>query len=221
MVVAAREHAFRRLRYELIGWAEAALALDGAAAHPLGAAAWGIVAYGRFVRGEITAAVELGERSLELARVHGTETLGLAERALANACVFRRDRDGAKAATLALIEVAVASGDEARVAHAHYMGSLSETSSGGRETGRAYAERAQVAAARCGNPTAMAQAAYATGIWLATAPPGRGPGRAGAQRGRWPATWATCGSSCSPAPRRCGCGPATVSPARRWRGSRR
>ncbi len=171
MVVAAREHAFRRLRYELIGWAEAALALEGAAAHPLGAAAWGIVAYGRFVRGEITAAIELGERSLELARVHGTETLGLAERALANACVFRRDLDGAKVAILDLIAVAVASGDEARVAHAHYMGSLCDTSSGGRETSRVYAERAQVAAARCANPTAMAQAAYATGIWLARAHP--------------------------------------------------
>jgi hypothetical protein len=53
------------------------------------------------------------------------------------------------------------------------MRSLSLTSTGGAEAGMEYAERAAIAAARCGNPTAEAQAAYARGIWLASARPER------------------------------------------------
>ncbi len=173
IIVTAREHAFRRLRYELIAWAEAALAFDGAATHPLAAAAWGIVAYGRFVRGEIDAAIDLGERSLELARRYGTDTLGLAERALGNAWIFQGENDRGTAAVDRLVAGAEASGDEARIAHACYMRSLSETTSAGTNAGTVYAERAVRAAARCRNPTAEAQAAYATGIWLATTQPAR------------------------------------------------
>src|SRR5205814_6745888 len=103
IVVSAREYAFRRLRYELIGWAEAALALPGADDDPLAAAAWGVVAYGRFVRGEIEAAIELGERSRALAEVRRSDTLGVAERALGNAWVFRGDRDRAGAAFAELL----------------------------------------------------------------------------------------------------------------------
>jgi hypothetical protein len=147
------------------------LACDGAAAQPLAAAAWGIVAYGRFVRGEIDAAIELGERSMDLARRCGTDTLGLAERAVANAWVFRGDRDRCADAFDQLIAGALASGDDARIAHACYMSSLSQTSTGGMDAGMVYAERAVSAAAQCGNPTAQAQAAYAMGIWLATTQP--------------------------------------------------
>ncbi len=171
IVVAAREHAFRRLRYELIGWAEAALAHEGAETQPLAAAAWGIVAYGRFVRGEIDASIDLGERSIASASRYGTDTLGLAERALSNAYVFRADPERSQAALARLVEGAVASGDEARIAHACYMRSLSETSTAGVDAGLVYAERAAVAASQCRNPTALAQAAYARGIWLATTRP--------------------------------------------------
>jgi len=173
IVVSASEHAFRRLRYELIGWAEDALALEGAAIQPLAAVAWGIVAYGRFVRGEIDAAIYLAERSLEVARRYGTDTLGLAERALGNAWVFRGDTDRYTAALDLLVDGAVASGDAARIAHACYMRSLSETSTAGVTVGMVYAERAVQAAALCRNPTAQAQAAYATGIWLAATQPAR------------------------------------------------
>jgi len=171
IVVLAREYAFRRLRYELIGWAESALGLPDADQEPLAAAAWGIVAYGRFVRGEIDAAIELGERSMELAARSGTDTLGVAERALGNAWVFRGDADRGAAVFERLLDGAVASGDDARIAHACYMRSLSLTSTGGAGLGRAYAERATSAAVRCGNPTARAQAAYASGIWLASSSP--------------------------------------------------
>jgi hypothetical protein len=173
IVVPAREFAFRRLRYELVAWAESALAVPGADGHPLAAAAWGIVAYGRFVRGEVDAAIELGERSRALAASTGTDTFGVAERALANAWVFRGDRPRGEAAFEELLAGALASGDEARITHAHYMRSLSQTSTAAAAAGIADAERAQAAAARCGNPTALAQAAYATGIWQAATSPGR------------------------------------------------
>ena len=173
IIVNAREHAFRRLRYELIGWAEAALAIDPATTHRLAAAAWGIVAYGHFVRGENDAATDLGERSMEVARRSGTDTLGVAERAFGNAWVFQGEKDRGTASLDQLLEGAEASGDEARIAHACYMRSLSETTSAGADAGMAYAERAARAAARCRNPTAEAQAAYATGIWLAATQPAR------------------------------------------------
>ncbi len=173
IVVLAREYAFRRLRYELIGWTESVLGLPGADEQPLAAAAWGIVAYGRFVRGEIDAAIELGERSIELAGRAGTDTLGVAERAVGNAWVFRGRADRATAAFEQLVDGALASGDDARIAHACYMRSLSQTSTGGSSAGMEFADRAAAAAARCANPTARAQAAYAAGLWLASTEPDR------------------------------------------------
>jgi len=140
-------------------------------AQPLAAAAWGIVAYGRFVRGEIDAAIEIGERSLALARISGTDTLGLAERALGNAYVFRGDNPRSTAALDRLVDGAVASGDEARIAHACYMRSLAETRTAETGAGMLYAERTAQAALRSRNPTAQAQAAYAVGVWMATTDP--------------------------------------------------
>ncbi|MEP7203174.1 MAG: BTAD domain-containing putative transcriptional regulator [Ilumatobacteraceae bacterium] len=171
IVVSAREHAFRRLRYELIGWVESVLAHPDSSAQPLAAAGWGIVAYGRFVRGEIDAAIEIGERSAALARLNGTDTLGLAERALGNAYVFRGDNPRSTAALDRLIDGAVASGDLARIAHANYMRSLAETRTAGTQAGMVYAQRAAEAALPSRNPTAQAQAAYALGVWLATTDP--------------------------------------------------
>jgi hypothetical protein len=110
---------------------------------------------------------------MDLAGRSGTETLGLAERAVANAWVFRGDLDRCTVAFDQLMAGALASGDEARIAHACYMKSLSQTSTGGIDAGMAYAERAVSAAVQCGNPTAQAQAAYAMGIWLVTTQPVR------------------------------------------------
>jgi predicted ATPase/DNA-binding SARP family transcriptional activator len=167
IVVAAREYAFRRLRYELIGWAESALAATEPADQPLAAAALGIVAYGRFVRGEVEAAIELAQRSLAVAARSGTNTLGMADRALGNACFFHGDMAGTLAAVARQLDDALASGDDARVAHAYYMASLGETRTGDTAAGTRFAEQAMDAARRSRNPTATAQACYALGIWSA------------------------------------------------------
>ena len=170
------------------------------------------MAYGRFVRGEIDAAIELGERSLELAAGAAPTRSGVAERALGNAWVFRGDieRSAAPPSTQ-LVAGALASGDDARIAHACYMRSLSLTSTGGADAGMAYAERAAVAAARVRQPHGAGPGrlrhrhlagvdAARTGRW-----------RSWSAARRWRATSATSGSSCSPAPRRSGCGPSTAS----------
>ncbi len=49
----------------------------------------GVVAYGHFVRGELDAAIEVGERAVAEAERLGSLTAGLAERALGNAFFFR------------------------------------------------------------------------------------------------------------------------------------
>ena len=66
-MVALREYAWRRIRYELLAWADATVALPGAADHPLYPVALGVVAYGRFVRGELDRAIEVGEQALAAA----------------------------------------------------------------------------------------------------------------------------------------------------------
>jgi predicted ATPase/DNA-binding SARP family transcriptional activator len=172
MVVDAREYAFRRMRYELIGWAESALAIAHAE-DPLRATTTGLVAYGRFVRGENDAAIDLAHEALDLAARTGTDTLGLAERALGNACFFTGDMVGTVAAIDQLVAGAEASGDDARIAHALYMRSLSETRSTASSRGLRFASEATEAAERCQSPSAVAQASYATGIWLTAIDPVR------------------------------------------------
>ncbi|MGD9995606.1 MAG: BTAD domain-containing putative transcriptional regulator [Ilumatobacteraceae bacterium] len=168
IVVSAREHAIRRLRYELIGWAETAAARVAAGQHPLLPAALGLVAYGRFVRGEMDAAIEIGERAAELAETFRADAIGLPHRALGNAYLFAKSTPKMAPALARLVDDAVGSGDDARIAHACYMRSLSETRAAGAEAGSMWAEYADQAARRCGNPTALAQALYAQGIWSAT-----------------------------------------------------
>ena len=171
IVVAAREHAFRHLRYELIGWAETALACADPHDHALAAAALGIVAYGRFARGEVDASIDLGLDAIALARSCGTDTMGIAERALGNACFFSGDMEGTAAAIDAQMESAVRSGLDARISHALYMRSLGGTRTGEFSAGLEDARLAMEHAQRSGNPTALAQARYALGVWLASSDP--------------------------------------------------
>ena len=63
----------------------------------------------------------LAQRSLAVAAESGTDTLGMADRALGNACFFHGDMAGTLAAVARQLDDALASGDDARVAHAYYM----------------------------------------------------------------------------------------------------
>ncbi len=92
LVVALREYAWRLIRYELLAWADATLRLEGADEHPLYPVALGVVAYGHFVRGDLAAAVDVGERAIAAADRLGTTTAGLAERAFGQCAVLSGPR---------------------------------------------------------------------------------------------------------------------------------
>src|SRR5262249_36091132 len=100
LVAALREYAFRRMRAELTGWADAALQTPNAQAHERYALVTAVAAYGRFVRGDLEGAIELGERAL------GSDTSGLAERVLGNALFYRGDVDEAFARTERMLDSA-------------------------------------------------------------------------------------------------------------------
>jgi hypothetical protein len=63
-----------------------------------------------------------------------------------------------------MVEVARTSGDDGLLAHGFYMRSVAQTSVDDPDGARVLAADAQRAAQRCGSPTALAQAAYATGL---------------------------------------------------------
>ena len=92
IVIGVREYAWRRIRYEHLAWADTTVAMPGAREHELYPVLLGVVAYGHFVRGDLEAAIEVGERAIAEAVRLGSLTAGLAERALGNAFFFRLQR---------------------------------------------------------------------------------------------------------------------------------
>jgi predicted ATPase/DNA-binding SARP family transcriptional activator len=173
LVTALREYAFRRIRYELSAWTASAITMTGAEEHPLFPYALAIDAYGRFVRGELAEAVDAGKRAVAAAAVLGTSTVGLAERAIANATFYLGREHEALMWMDRMVEAATANGTPGFAAHAYYMRSVAETSVGDPAGGAALAERAAAAAQACGSPTARAQADFALGLTLEESDPVR------------------------------------------------
>ena len=169
LVNATSEFAFRRIRYEVIAWAEAAASIEGARDHALLPTVLAIVAYGSFVRGELDQAVALAKDAITTRERLGVPSCGLPERVLSNAVFYRGDHAGALAWMARMVAAARATGIEGRLAHALYMLSVAHTSVGDPEQGRRLAEESGSVAERTGSPTARAQAAYASGLALATA----------------------------------------------------
>ena len=139
--------------------------MPGAERAPAVSVALGVVAYGRFVRGELDAAVEAGERAVAAAD---------AARHAHDRARRTRDRATRSSTTTASRSARVDGPDDRRgrarstcpslVAHAYYMRSVAETSVGNRDGRRARSPSASAAAAdERGSPTAHAQAAYALG----------------------------------------------------------
>ncbi|MHC1560111.1 BTAD domain-containing putative transcriptional regulator [Actinomycetospora sp. C-140] len=164
LVASVREFAFRAVRYEIFRWAEAALAAPGAEDRPWSPVVLGVVAYGRFVRGELTGAVVGARQALASAERLGVPTGALAERTLANALIYRGDTDPSLRVLEEMSEDAARTGDHALAAHVDYMRSVASTSIGDPAAARALADLSRQAAQRSGSPTARAQAAYALGV---------------------------------------------------------
>jgi hypothetical protein len=171
IVCALREFAFRRMRYEVTAWAEATMALPDAEAHPKAATTVAITAYGAFVRGDLDAAIVLGERAVEIGEHHGSTSSGLAERALGNARFYQGDVEVALGWMDRMLASARAGGSAARLTHALYMRSVAATSVGEGALGADLADEARTVADASGSATAIAQARYAAGLAVeATAP---------------------------------------------------
>ena len=67
LVAGLREYSFRCMHAEITSWADAAIALPDAGAHDRYPVAVGVAAYGRFVRGDLEGAIELGEHAVAAA----------------------------------------------------------------------------------------------------------------------------------------------------------
>ena len=164
LVAAVREFAFRSVRYEIIDWAQMVAAVPGTEERPLYPVILGILAYGRYVRGELTGAVVAGRDAVAAAERLGAPTWALAERALGNALFYRGETADALAWMERMVEAARESGDDSLLTHGCYMRSVAHTSVGDHDGARRLAAEGQHAAERCGSPTALAQAAYAAGL---------------------------------------------------------
>ena len=165
VVAALRELGFRRVQYEVMAWAGAAVAIPGADAHPAYATGLAVCGYGHWVRGDLEDAIRLARAALDSGP--GDESVsGLPERVLANAHFYLGDPDEALRWTDQLLRAARRARDPARLAHALYMRSVAQTSIGDTVRGAVLAGEARAAAESVGSGTALAQAGYALGLAL-------------------------------------------------------
>jgi hypothetical protein len=170
LVAALREYGFRCMHAEMTGWADVAMAIPGATENTRYPVVVAVGAYGRFVRGDLEGAIDLGERALGAAERLRVDCSGLAERALGNAWFYRGDSARGLHWNGLMVASAV-TGSAARLAHAYYMRSVAYTSLGDSVNGMRFAEMARTAASTSGSPSARAQALYATGASLTATNP--------------------------------------------------
>jgi predicted ATPase/DNA-binding SARP family transcriptional activator len=170
VVAGLREYSFRCMHAEITIWADAAIALPAASAHDRYPVAVGVAAYGRFVRGDLEGAIDLGERAIAAADRLAIDGSGLAERALANAWFYRGDTERG-VEWMDRVVASARKGSPARLAHALYMRSVAFTSVGDNVSGGQFANDCLTAAADSGSPTALAQAHYAQGLALKSTSP--------------------------------------------------
>jgi predicted ATPase len=174
LVAGVREFALRSMRYELFTWAEAVLSAGvDDASHPLIPIVLATAGYGRFVRGELDAAVEMAERSLAMEERAGRLPSGLNLRTLGNVFYYHGRAEDAADVCQRMIFAARESEDDARLVHALYMTSVGLASAGLTEKSRLLAEEALALARRIDNPTSVASALYAAAMTCASQDPGR------------------------------------------------
>ncbi len=170
LVAALREYSFRCMHAEITSWADAAIALPDAPVHERFPVTVGVAAYGRFIRGDLEGAIELGEKAISAADRLAVDGSGLAERALGNAWFYQGEVERGVEWMERIIDSAK-QGSPARLAHAYYMRSVAFTSVGDNVRGAQFATAAHAAAVDSGSPTALAQAHYAQGLALKSTSP--------------------------------------------------
>jgi predicted ATPase/DNA-binding winged helix-turn-helix (wHTH) protein len=164
LACAMREYGMRTLHYEVFSWADAMSDLPGGADHPAYPVVLGVRAYGAFCRGEFDRALELAGAATQAEQTLDLAPTGLAERVRANVYYAIDELDRGIAENARLIEVADASGNASRRAHAHYMASVAASSCGDYDEGHRLSQLARRAAEVSGGVTDLASSWVAEGF---------------------------------------------------------
>ena len=165
LVACLYEFGFRRVIYEVETWADAATALPDSVGHPDRATALAVSAYGRFVRGDMDAAISIAREAIEGNELSET---GLAERVLGNSYFYMEHIEEGLLWMDRMLDSARKADSKARIAHALYMSSVGATSIGDTIRGATLAGESKAAADSVGSPTSRAQSEYALGLALET-----------------------------------------------------
>ncbi len=158
------EYAMRTLRYEIFSWADRVSIEAQRSDHSVIPLITGISAFGAWVRGEYDKALALADAA-QLAEVDpdGVPS-GIVERVRANVLYSTGRMSEALAQVMRLIELADDSGEDSRLVHALYMGSVGYSSIGDFDRARELAAMAKGVADRTGSPTDLASAWVAQGF---------------------------------------------------------
>lgn len=164
LACAMREYGMRTLHYEVFTWADAMADVPGGSEHPAYPVLLGVCAYGAFCRGEFDRALELADSARDAERTLGVEPVGLVERVQANVCYAIDELERGIAENARLIELADASGNDSRRAHAFYMASVAASSCGDYDEGHRLSQLARRAAELTGGVTDLACSWVAEGF---------------------------------------------------------
>jgi predicted ATPase/DNA-binding winged helix-turn-helix (wHTH) protein len=164
LIGSLREYAMRSMRYEALGWADAALQLPGATEHALAPSVNGIRAYSAWLRGEFDVALTLANEVETVESLRGEEACGLAQRVQANVRYVQGDVVEGLAAGRRQLAFAEAAADLSRIAHATYMLSVALSSISQFEEASELALRARSIGEATGSPTDLASGWAAVGF---------------------------------------------------------
>jgi predicted ATPase len=159
-----REYGMRTLHYEVFTWADAMSDMPGGAEHAAYPIVLGIRAYGALCRGDFARALDLADDATQAERALAVAPVGLAERVRANVYYAIDELDRGIAENARLIELADASGNDSRRAHAYYMAAVAASSCGDYDEGHRLSQQARRAAELTGGITDLACSWVAEGF---------------------------------------------------------
>jgi predicted ATPase/DNA-binding SARP family transcriptional activator len=154
MVVACYWFAGPSFRFELLSWAERAIALAGAAEHELWTAAAGVTSLLRRGVGDFEGGEAVAQEALDVERRRSLPARFEPAYGLWN-CSYRRNNEQALRILPAVVQLAEAGGDPIELANARYVRVISDILHGV-EGVRGYADRAAADAETTGNAVQLA-----------------------------------------------------------------
>lgn len=163
LICAMREYAMRTMRYEVFAWADGSSRL-ASGEHRLHPVLTGVQAYGAWVRGEFEMALSLAYAARAAESAQGLAPSGLVERVLANVLCTDGQIEPGMVEMARQVDVAEASGNDSRMAHAYYMHSVASSSIDDHDEATRLIALCRAAGSRTGSPTDLASASAALGF---------------------------------------------------------